>query len=201
LGGFRLISSGHSDQFLKENNMRLSALGTTVLLALAVTACGTGETPAATTAAAAAPTNTQNILTPTPTTPLPTDTPSGPLGSISGNILPVAPDSGPTGATKVGAREVNTGRVTLIDIPAGQTTYILQGLMVGTYNIIGWIYPDGVTGAYTKTGISTVKTSSEQLKCNNSLEVITLGPGNMDFTGADIGCWAGDYYFLLTPIP
>ncbi len=181
--------------------MRFSASGLLVLLALTVSACGTAETPVATATTEMTPTETPVVLTPTPTVAPPTDTPSGPLGSISGNILPVAPDSGPAGITRVGAREVNTGRVTLIDVPAGQTTYTIPGLMVGTYNVIGWIYPDGVTGAYTKTGISTVKTSVEQLKCNNSVEEITLGPGKMDFTGADIGCWAGDYYFLLTPIP
>jgi hypothetical protein len=200
--GFSRPKTGNPDPFPKETIMRFSAFGLSVLLALAVSACGAGETAVPTaTAAIGLPAETQIVLTPTETIPLPTDTPSGPLGSISGNILPVAPDSGPTGTTRIGAREINTGRVTLIDIPDGQMTYTIPGLPVGTYVVLGWIYPDGVTGGYTTTGISTVTTSSEQMTCNNALVEITLGPGAMDFTGADIGCWAGDYYFLLTPIP
>jgi hypothetical protein len=181
--------------------MRFSAIGCVVLLALSVSACGTGETPASS-AGTDQPIETQTVLTPTATTiAAPTVTPSGPLGSISGNILPVAPDSGPTGSTKIAAREINIGWVKVIDIPDGQTNYTIDGLPVGTYIVLGWIYPDGVVGGYTNTGISTVMTSSEQLKCNNALVEITIGPGAMDFTGADIGCWAGDYYFFLTPIP
>ena len=181
--------------------MRFSAIGCMALLALAVSACGAGETPVPPTAGSAQPTETQIVLTPTATVAQPTDTPSGPLGSISGNILPVAPDSGPTGSTKIAAREVNTGWVKVIDIPDGQTSYTIDGLPMGTYIVLGWIFPDGVVGGYTRTGISTVMTSSEQLKCNNALVEITIGPGAMDFTGAEIGCWAGDYYFYLTPIP
>ena len=179
--------------------MRFHAFSLAVLLALAAAACGTEQTPV--TPTAGIPTNTLTAPTSTPESVLPTETPSGPLGSISGKILPVAPDSGPTGTTRVGAHEIATGRVTLVDVPEGQTTYTITGLPAGTYVVIGWVYPNGVTGAYTLTGISTAKTSSEQMTCNNSMESITLEPGKMDFTGADIGCWAGDYYFYLTPMP
>jgi hypothetical protein len=182
--------------------MRFSAFSALCLLTLAVSACGSGEAAApSATPGAELPTETQMVSMPTATVAPPTDTPSGPLGSISGDILPVAPDSGPTGSTKIAAREINTGWVKLIDIPDGQTNYTIDGLPVGTYVVLGWIYPDGVVGGYTNTGISTVMTSSEQLKCNNALVEITIGPGAMDFTGAEIGCWAGDYYFYLTPIP
>lgn len=180
--------------------MRFFSLPVLVFFALAFSSCAPEQTPVPPTTAEI-PTDIQTMPTSTPELVIPSDTPSGPLGSISGNILPVAPDSGPTGAMRVGAREINTGQVTWIDIPDGQTTYTIPGLPVGKYIVLGWVYPDGVTGAYTTTGISTVKTSSEQLTCNNSVEEITLGPGQMDFTGADIGCWAGDYYFLLTPLP
>jgi hypothetical protein len=180
--------------------MRFSAIAMLAILAAASVSCTPEQTPAVQTSANV-PAETQVSITLTPTAALPTDTPTGPLGSISGNIRPVAPNSGPTGTMRIGAREINSGRVTLVDIPDGQSAYTIAGLPVGTYMVFGWVYPDGVTGAYTSTVIATVKTSAEQMTCNNSILTIDLAPDTLDVTGVDIGCWAGDYFSYLTPIP
>jgi len=178
--------------------MRFSAFCLTVVLALAVSACGGAGTPAATaTTAGAAPAETPMVAT---TTPLPTETPSGPTGSISGSILP-PPFEQPATAIRIYAREIATSRVFGTEIAIDQTSYTIPGLPMGTYTVFAWYYPDGMPGAYTSAGIDYVKTSSEQMKCGNSVIEIVLSEANPNFQGADIACWAGDYFIYITPMP
>jgi hypothetical protein len=177
--------------------MKLGKIALSLILMLVVVSCG-GPTS---TPAAVSTDTPASIESPTPAIPTDTLTPAGPLGSISGQIAPVAANSGPTGTLRVYAREVNTLAINYVEVPDGQTNYVISGLPVGVYEVIGWIYPDGVTGAYTSAGISTAQTSADQLTCDNSILQITIKPSKLDFQGADIGCWAGDFFMLLTPMP
>jgi len=179
--------------------MRFTSLALLIFLALTVAACGTGQTPVSTTAVEI-PTETQMAPTDTPAVVVPTDTPSGPLGSISGTIFP-PPVEQPATSIRVYARLKQTAQVFGMEIPKNQTTYTLSGLPMGTYTVFAWYYPDGVPGAYTSAGVDVVNTSADQLKCSNSLIEIVLTENKRDFQGADIACWAGDYFIYITPMP
>jgi hypothetical protein len=178
--------------------MRVSVFPLLAVLALAASACGPAQTAAVPTVPAS--TEPQAASTSTPTVALPTETPSGPTGSISGTIRPM-PVAQPATSIRIYARQRGTARVFFTEIPVDQTTYTISGLPMGTYTIFAWYYPDGVPGAYTSTNVIVVSTSSEQLKCNNSLVEIVLSQAHPDYTGADIGCWAGDYFIYITPLP
>jgi hypothetical protein len=171
------------------------------LLFLLAAACGSAEaaqTPQNTPTTAAATTT----LAPTESIPTEAPTPSGPLGSISGKIMPPNPDPmPPQPTTRIYAHEVNTGRVTSVEIPHDQLEYSIKGLPVGVYEVIGWFYPQSTTGAYTSANINPAVTSSSQLKCNTSLKRVVLKTGSMDVQNIDLGCWGGDFFYLITPTP
>jgi hypothetical protein len=183
----------------KEIIMRLSALPVVALLALALSACGAEQTtPSAT--EAGVPSEIQAAPTDTLPPAAPTDTPSGPTGSISGNIKP-PPVAQPATSIRIYARQKSTAMVFGTEIPVDSTSYTISGLPLGTYTVFAWYYPDGIPGAYTDAGVDVVETSSDQLKCSNSLVEIVLSEKHPDFTGADISCWAGDYFIYITPMP
>jgi hypothetical protein len=168
-----------------------------VLLMLLAAACGSAETSAPAGETPAAPTATLE-----PTVAVPTDTPIpvGPLGTIAGKIIPPSADASAQ-ALQVFAHEVSTGRVFSAEVPAGQSEYVIRDVPEGVYEVVGWFYPDGTAGAYTSAQLSLAETSSDQLKCNTSLNRVTLKEGRMDVTGIDINCWGGDFYYLITPMP
>jgi hypothetical protein len=179
--------------------MKFAALPVLVLLALGTAACGAGAT--ATAAATSAPTDTLGAPSNTAAVAsAPTDTPSGPLGSISGKIL--APPVGQPGtAMKIIAREKNLGTVYAVDVAKDAASYRIGNLPLGRYYVFGWYYPDGLPGAFTSSKINVAETSSDQLTCTNSLVEIKLTVGHPDFDGADIACWAGNYFSFMTPEP
>jgi hypothetical protein len=177
--------------------MRFRAFPVLVLFSLAAVSCNAEPTAVP---PAASPTDTQIPPTSTPALTAPTETPSGPLGSISGSVLPPTVAQ-PATVLKVFARERNAGKVYSVDVPVDQTAYTIPNIPMGRYNVVAWYYPDGIPGAYTSAGIKEVTTSSEQLRCNNSLVDIVLTEKNPDYQGADLACWAGDFFFYMTPVP
>ncbi|MBN1438974.1 MAG: hypothetical protein JW929_06140 [Anaerolineales bacterium] len=178
--------------------MRFPAIPGFLILALVLAACG-AQTTAAPPTAAGVSTDLPSSPSETPEAAAPTETPSGP-GSISGAIL--TPEAAqPATSIRIYAREKATARVYPTEIPIDQTNYTISGLPLGTYTVFAWYYPDGVPGAYTSADVDFANTSSEQLRCSNSLIEIVLTEAQPDFQGADISCWAGDYFIYLTPIP
>jgi hypothetical protein len=183
---------------LKENIMRFTALPVLALLALGTVACG-----AATTTAVATVRPADTIAAPATATPevvAATATPSGPLGSISGAIKP-PPVQQPGTAMRILARDVNQSLVYFVDLPIDSATYTIGNLPMGTYYVFGWYSPNGLPGAHTSSSILVAETSSDQLTCSNALAKIKLTVGRPDFQGADIACWGGDYFTLMTPMP
>jgi hypothetical protein len=177
--------------------MRFFRVPLCVMILLSAAACGASATTPPPQDTSAAPTATAE-----PTVSIPTETPAptGPLGTISGRIVPPNSDS-PLPAAHIYAHEVSTGRVFFADVAAGQTDYVIRDIPVGVYEVVGWFFPDGTAGAYTSSKISSAETSSNQLKCNTSLLKVILKEGRMDAAGIDINCWGGDYYYLITPMP
>ena len=178
--------------------MRSAAFPMLALLALAAASCS--AQPAPVTPTVAVQSDTQTAATSTPEIVSSTDTPTGPLGSISGAIKP-HPVPQPATSIRVYARQKSTALVFGTEIPIDATTYTIPGLPMGTYTMFAWYYPDGAPGAYTSAGVDMVETSSDQLKCSNSLIEIVLTERKPDFQGADIGCWAGNYFVYITPLP
>ncbi len=178
--------------------MRSAAIPMLALLALATASCSAQTPPVTPTTAVQS--DTQTAPTATPELLLSTDTPSGPLGSISGTIKP-PPIPQPATAIRMYARQKTTALVFFIEIPLDQTAYTISGLPMGTYTVFAWYYPDGMPGAYTSSTVDVVETSSDQLKCSNSLIDIVLTERKPDFQGANINCWAGNYFIYMTPIP
>jgi hypothetical protein len=115
-------------------------------------------------------------------------------GSISGTIH----HSGVADAMRIYWREVNSGKVGYIETGKTDTTYTITGLAVGDYNIVSWYWPQGASGAVTTTNIITANGAAEQHTCEASLRKIHLDAGQT-VTGADIGCWGGNFFFLVTP--
>jgi hypothetical protein len=177
--------------------MKLSAFPVLIFFSLAVVSCNAESTVVPSTAA---PTDTQAPATSTPAVTASTETPAGPLGSISGSVLPPTVAQ-PATVLKVFAREKDTGKLYSADFPVDQTQYTIPDIPFGRYIVVAWYYPDGIPGAYTSAGIKEVTTSSEQLRCNNSLVEIVLTEKDPDYRGADLTCWAGDYFFYMTPVP
>ncbi|MBN2085469.1 MAG: hypothetical protein JW748_09615 [Anaerolineales bacterium] len=178
--------------------MRSAAFPILAMLALAAASCSAQPTPITPTAAVQS--DTQIVSTDTPEIVVSTDTPTGPLGSISGTIKP-PPVQQPATSIRIYARQKTTAKVFGTEIPVDATAYTISGLPMGTYTVFAWYYPDGVPGAYTSAGVDVVETSSDQLKCSNSLIEIVLTERKPDFQGADIGCWAGNYFIFITPLP
>jgi hypothetical protein len=172
---------------------------------LCLAACSSGkatETPTFTSMPVSI--DTQAPASPTAEAAQPTDTPAGTPGSISGTIL--TPENiPPLIRVTVYAREVDTGAIYSVQVPDGQTTYQISNIPQGVYYAIAYSIPDGIPqgvgGAFTSSGIVSADSSAAQMKCDNSLTEITLSSGNMDFQGADIGCWGGNSLIYLTPIP
>jgi hypothetical protein len=188
----------HPVEYLKEKFMRSAAFPLLALLALAAASCSGQSTPVTPTVAVQS--DTQTVATSTPEIAPATETPSGPLGSISGTIKPM-PVKQPATAMRVYARQKTTALVFFIEIAVDATTYTIPSLPMGTYTVFAWYYPDGVPGAYTSAKVDVAETSSDQLKCSNSLVEIKLTERKPDFQGADINCWAGNYFIYMTPIP
>jgi hypothetical protein len=178
--------------------MRSASFPLLALIALAAASCSPQSTPVTPTDAVQA--DTQTASTPTQGVVVPTNTLSGPLGSISGTIKP-PPTEQPATSIRIYARQKSTALVFGTEIPVDRTAYTITGLPMGTYTVFAWYYPDGMPGAYTSANIDVVSTSSDQMKCSNSLIDIKLTERKPDFQGADIGCWAGDYFIYITPLP
>lgn len=151
---------------------RTAGLSATVgLLMLVATACGGAATP-----------RTPTSL-PTSTEPL--------LASISGRILYASDDP----FLRVYAREVNTGHVQWVGADEGSATYTITGLSPGTYVVVGWFYALGASGAYTSLDIVVAEGEDQMHACEAAIVEIELQPGEA-YTGADIGCWGGDFFGL-----
>jgi hypothetical protein len=172
--------------------MRFSTIAVLACLMLALAACSPAQNPVSPTLAVAA-TDTIVPATPTATEIQATNSPSGPLGSISGAIVPPG-DPQPATSLNIYAREKNGGTIYTLDIPIDQTSYKISNLPAGVYNVFAWFYEKGLDGAYTSAKITLATTSSDQLTCTNSLVDITLAPGKMDFNDADIACWGGNFF-------
>ena len=136
--------------------------------------------------------------TPTPTArPSPTATPIPPLvaerGTISGEIrLPTS-----TGAygLRVYDRELTTRQVTYIEVTEGATTFTIPDLAVGTYVVVAWFYPSGVSGGYTALDTLVAEGTAEQEACTMALIQIPLAPGE-NYHDVTIACWGGDFFDL-----
>jgi hypothetical protein len=123
-----------------------------------------------------------------------TPTVNAATGSISGAIKqPGIPD-----AMRIYWREVNSGHVGYIETVKTDTTYTISGLAAGDYNVVSWFWPQGSSGAVTSLNMVSANTSAQQQNCKASLKKIHLNAGQ-DVTGADIGCWGGDFFYLVTP--
>jgi hypothetical protein len=123
-----------------------------------------------------------------------TKAPDGQTGSITGAIR----HSGLPDAMRIYWRELATGKVGYIEVTKSDTTYTIGGLAAGDYNVISWYWPQGASGAVTTTNIVTAKGAAEQQTCKSSVRAIHVDPGQA-VAGADIGCWGGDFFFLVTP--
>jgi hypothetical protein len=170
-----------------------------LIVCLTAASCGGQEPAAAPVEPTATPTEEVREPTASPQ-PADTPTPSGPLGFISGKLMPMSEDL-PSPTLRVYARDINTGWMTYVEMPSDQTEYTLSGIPEGVYAMVGWYYPSGQSGAYTDSSILLAETSSDQFKCNTSLTYVELKPGQMEIQGIDIACWGGDFYYLLTPMP
>lgn len=126
------------------------------------------------------------------------DTPSsvvsstdGQLASISGAILYGSEDP----FLRVYAREVSTGHVQWVSPEEGGLTYSITDLPSGTYVVVGWFYALGASGAYTSLDTVVAEGEDEMRACEGAIVEIELQPGEA-YTGADIGCWGGDFFSL-----
>jgi hypothetical protein len=111
------------------------------------------------------------------------------VASISGRILSETSDL----FLRVYAREVNTGRVYWVNPGEGNLTYTIPDLPPGTYVVVGWFHPMGVSGAYTSLNTVVAEPEDQQQACKEAMIEIELGPGD-EYIGADIGCWGGDFF-------
>ena len=114
------------------------------------------------------------------------------LASISGTILYESSDP----FLRVYAREVDTGKVYWTNPGEGNRTYTIPDLPPGTYVIVGWFHPMGASGAYTTLDTIIAEGADEMRACEEAIVYIELAPG-MEYTGADIGCWGGDFFGLV----
>jgi heat shock protein HslJ len=117
------------------------------------------------------------------------------LGSISGIIRT---DQGFCGSIRVFAHEINSGQITDIQTQEGDCAYTIPDLQVGNYLVVGWVYPGGASGAYTSLETVMAVGLEEAQDCEEAIVTIALKPGE-DFTGADIGCWGGDFFDIAAP--
>jgi len=114
------------------------------------------------------------------------------LASISGRILYESSDP----FLRAYAREVNTGQVYWVNPGEGNFTYTIPDLPPGTYVVVGWFHPMGASGAYTSLDTIIAAGEDEMHACEEAIVYIELAPGE-EYTGADIGCWGGDFFGLV----
>jgi hypothetical protein len=175
--------------------MKVTLIPVLAGIALALAACSPTQTPVSPTASGLG-SETAVLTAAAPTDTRPANTPSGPVGSISGAIIPIG---GPQPATtlKIFAREKNAGTIYTSDISIDATTYTISGIPPGVYNVFAWYYKGGLDGAYTSAKITVAETSEDQFTCTNSILDITISTTSLDTKGADIGCWGGDFFSYL----
>ena len=113
------------------------------------------------------------------------------LASISGRILYETSDPG----LRVYARNVVSGAITWVNPPEGSLTYTIPNLEPGSYVVVGWFYPMGASGAYTSLEVVIAEGEAQMNACLEGIMRIELEPGEA-FSGADIGCWGGDFFGL-----
>jgi hypothetical protein len=116
---------------------------------------------------------------------------TGPLASISGRILLETGDP----FLRVYARNMVTGAVTWINPGEGSFTYTIPDLEPGVYVVVGWFHPMGASGAYTTLDTVIAEGAEQMNACEEALIRIELAPGEA-YSGADIGCWGGDFFGL-----
>ncbi|MGD0174237.1 MAG: hypothetical protein ABSC61_07375 [Anaerolineales bacterium] len=175
--------------------MKVTSIPVLACVALALAACSPAQNPASPTSLSPV-TDTTVPATPTATLALPTNTPSGPVGSISGNIIPIGSPQ-PATSLKIFAREKNAGTIYTTDFSIDVTSYTISNLPPGVYNVFAWYYKGGLPGAYTSAKITFAGTSEDQFNCTNSLLDITISTSSLDFKGADIACWGGNFFSYL----
>ena len=175
--------------------MKVTSIPVLACAVVALVACSPSQNPASPTLSSPA-SNTAVASTPTPTAIPPTATPSGPAGSISGNIVPIGTPQ-PATALKMFAREKNTGVIIETDLPIDVTSYTIPNIPPGIYNVFAWYYPGGLPGAYTSLKITNAETSEDQFNCSDALVDVTISTTNLDFKGADMACWGGNYFSYL----
>jgi len=175
--------------------MKVTSIPVLACMALAFVACSPAQNPASPTSSAPV-TDTSVASTPTATEVLPTNTPSGPVGSISGNIIPTGHPQ-PADSLKIFAREKNAGTIYTTDFSIDVTSYTISNIPPGVYNVFAWYYKGGLPGAYTSAKVAVAQTSEDQFNCTNSLLDITISTSSLNFTGADIGCWGGNFFSYL----
>ena len=116
---------------------------------------------------------------------------SGSGASISGRILYEASDPN----LRVYAHNVVNGAVAWVNPPKGSLTYTITDLEPGTYVVVGWYYPMGASGAYTSLDVVIAEGQAQMDACVEAIIRIELEAGEA-FSGADIGCWGGDFFGL-----
>jgi len=135
------------------------------------------------------------------------EVPSPPSPTVEPTATPIQPDTVPAPASisgairtdqdtfyalRVYAREVHTGQVRWIETQDGDRTYAITQLPPGTYVVIGWYYPAGVSGAYTSLETILATGADAMRACEGAITQIELAPGE-EYSGADIGCWEGTF--------
>ncbi len=175
--------------------MKVTSIPVLVCAAVALVACSPAQHPASPTTSNPI-SNTAVASTPTLTAILPTVTPSGPVGSISGKIIPIGTPQ-PATALIIYAVEKNTGMTYTADFGIDATSYTISNIPPGVYNVFAWYSKGGLYGAYTSAKVALAETSEDQFNCTNALLDITISAANLNFTGADMGCWGGDYSSFL----
>lgn len=114
------------------------------------------------------------------------------FASISGRILYESSDP----FLRAYAREVNTGQVYWVSPGEGNLAFTIPDLPPGTYMVVGWFHPMGVSGAYTSLDTIIAEGEDQMRACEEAIVYIELAPGQ-EYTGADIGCWGGDFFGLV----
>jgi hypothetical protein len=136
------------------------------------------------------PVTSATTIPPNPTIlPPPLTTPDSMLASISGRILPDMSDP----FLRIYARNMVSGLLTWVNPPEGSLTYTIPDLEPGAYVVVGWYYPMGASGAYTTLDTVIAMDAAQMNACTEAIVRIQLEAGEA-FTGADIGCWGGDFF-------
>lgn len=157
-----------------------------LILAMATTACALRQaTPSPTPVPSPTLEPTEVVA---PATPSP--------GSISGAIRSPNEIFPPL---RVFAREVRTGQVRWAETQDGERSYTLRNLPPGSYVLVAWYYPTGVSGAYTSLDTLFAQDEDAMSACARAIVEIELGPGE-HYTGADIGCWGADFFDLVSSL-